>query len=735
MADQELLSVPSTTSLGLSFPVKSPMTKVTFLSKEEEEESAATTTASQHHPNNDDEEQTNNPLQKKKMHLSLTVASRRLPVVSIDLRRLVGYPPSSQDVVESIQSQLVEAMWTRYKQKYGEEEEEEEDDNNNNNNNEHDTPASTESKESTLASSTSTSLSSPSSSLVVPPDFDSQIKELLDARMAHFELSPPFDNYNHQQQEGDTETAEDDDTHTHHHHFNYVKLSYPPKIRNSLASSLSSSPLSSDAWLDTAQAWSEIQSLSQVPLPPLKEPEKEYPDNTNSSSSSTHSSHSSSARPPPKDTFLFLHKLTHYLMATSRTLAWKHAMAGELRRCLQQELMAKQHQEWITTQRQVKLDNLYTVRETLVLQTELAQQHYQRLCQQRDERVSQELLIQYYQQNSQEASSSGGGGGSSMGFGMSSSAVELDLAEELQRLGITTPRHQPEGLEEEEEGFDDDDEDDYLGSSSSLGGEDSDGDDSIDYYDDSSSFSHGDRVSEVVVDAQAYDADEDGGNVTTDSLLAGNSSTGDDGSVMLPQAEAETIASNLGTRDHGPPEHGLSVPFQQRRERRQKAKRRKQKGRLEEEKQAKREALQAAAEQLRVKHTTRELILAQTKLNAFEQKVANVDELLESLQDEVWEAEEEACEEEEEEEVAKSVDPSQSSKTGDTNDHLVPSISLLDQVLAMILGALPTEPGKGKEEQYQFVRQEHEAIVAGWKAYFGRLPPPLSGQESHNNES
>ena len=62
-------------------------------------------------------------------------------------------------------------------------------------------------------------------------------------------------------------------------------------------------------------------------------------------------------------------------------------------------------------------------------------------------------------------------------------------------------------------------------------------------------------------------------------------------------------------------------------------------------------------------------------------------------------------------------------------------MSLLDQILAMILGALPMEPGsKDKEGHFQYIKEEHEFIAQGWKDYFGRLPSvPVLGEATPND--
>jgi hypothetical protein len=122
---------------------------------------------------------------------------------------------------------------------------------------------------------------------------------------------------------------------------------------------------------------------------------------------------------------------------------------------------------------------------------------------------------------------------------------------------------------------------------------------------------------------------------------------------------------------------------------------------------------QTQEEDVRAKCTTSDLIVAQTIQQALEEKMQKVEELLETLQDEAWEAEEG----ETEKENGKS-DPD--SDTG--------SFSLLDQILAMILGSLPAKPGVSTADHFRFVQREHEAIVNKWQDHFGRLPPAFSSE-------
>jgi hypothetical protein len=183
-------------------------------------------------------------------------------------------------------------------------------------------------------------------------------------------------------------------------------------------------------------------------------------------------------------------------------------------------------------------------------------------------------------------------------------------------------------------------------------------------------------------------------------------------------SEAEEFATNRPgkqAQDGAQTQNTVTTPFQRRKERMQRSKERKRREHREAQRRAMLDLLKAAEEELCSKYTTRELVMAQTLLQALEKKVQNVEELLENLQDEVWAAEEEA--------EAQSI--ANEGKGEMSNDDSA-DFSLLDQVLAMVLGALPMEPGHELQEHYQYIKKEHTEIVDQWKNYFGRLPPAAS---------
>ena len=58
-------------------------------------------------------------------------------------------------------------------------------------------------------------------------------------------------------------------------------------------------------------------------------------------------------------------------------------------------------------------------------------------------------------------------------------------------------------------------------------------------------------------------------------------------------------------------------------------------------------------------------------------------------------------------------------------------MTLLDQILAMILGALSMaySGAKCKEEHFRYIKEEHKSIAKEWKETFGRLPPSFRAED------
>lgn len=136
----------------------------------------------------------------------------------------------------------------------------------------------------------------------------------------------------------------------------------------------------------------------------------------------------------------------------------------------------------------------------------------------------------------------------------------------------------------------------------------------------------------------------------------------------------------------------------------------------EAEHKAKLEAAKAEEEYMREKCTSQELKMSATVVKSLEGRMTQVESLLESLQEEEWADEEEGID-------ALPADDTNLEATAQTNDA---GLSILDQVLAMILGAKLPPPGSAVEIHVRMLQGEHQSIVSSWKDHFGRFPPTAS---------
>ena len=108
--------------------------------------------------------------------------------------------------------------------------------------------------------------------------------------------------------------------------------------------------------------------------------------------------------------------------------------------------------------------------------------------------------------------------------------------------------------------------------------------------------------------------------------------------------------------------------------------------------------------------------MAQATVKFYETRMKQVDDLLESLQEEEWADEEDG--------ITQTTAKSGTNVTTDVYEKYEEAgeFSLLDNVLAMILGSLPQGTDTTDEDHFKFVRKEHQTIVEEWKTHFGRLP-------------
>jgi len=117
----------------------------------------------------------------------------------------------------------------------------------------------------------------------------------------------------------------------------------------------------------------------------------------------------------------------------------------------------------------------------------------------------------------------------------------------------------------------------------------------------------------------------------------------------------------------------------------------------------------------------------QAVVESIEKRLKQIDDLLESLQEEEWADEEEGFIDENENNATATEHESSSTTT---------ELTLLDQILAMILGELPSHNKRNNmESHYKYIRSEHKAIVEEWKEHFGRLPVSLGGGENDKNDN
>jgi hypothetical protein len=114
--------------------------------------------------------------------------------------------------------------------------------------------------------------------------------------------------------------------------------------------------------------------------------------------------------------------------------------------------------------------------------------------------------------------------------------------------------------------------------------------------------------------------------------------------------------------------------------------------------------------------TTGELLTAMAMVKSLEERLERTDGLLERMQDEEW------AEEEGEPLESEAIDEFE----GDVEGNQKREMTLLDRILAMVLGAVFPSNGGDLREHAMWRLAEHESIVIDWKSYFGRLPSDAS---------
>jgi hypothetical protein len=115
--------------------------------------------------------------------------------------------------------------------------------------------------------------------------------------------------------------------------------------------------------------------------------------------------------------------------------------------------------------------------------------------------------------------------------------------------------------------------------------------------------------------------------------------------------------------------------------------------------------------------TTEEEKMCLTLLSNLEKRLDDIDQLLESLEEEQW--------------IDDEVDDDEGSDV--EKEENIQKLSILDQILAMILGSSHRSDAISLHDHYSYIRNEHEAMSQGWKDHFGRFPPSSTFHIISNN--
>jgi hypothetical protein len=370
-------------------------------------------------------------------------------------------------------------------------------------------------------------------------------------------------------------------------------------------------------------------------------------------------------RPPPVATDA-LGRLLGLLAGCDRTLTWKASMRREIvRLAFEEERRAEiaDHE----FHRPDQLRQLYAVREALEQEVQRAAGRVSHLERERDQVVAQRLELRRWQEGGSDA-------GDILASGIFSLPFQVD-----------------------------EDETDENGSSPlSDGG-------AIGEESDAEDCDAGSEVKDALQESNEDDA------YSVRSELEGSENGGlpsQDSTADSTQPSASPNHMNLSGRRSPSGPRRRSRRLQQQERVRERA--------LEEAKARRdKEAMQRAC-------TIPELASQQAVLLALDRRLRQVDELIETLQEEEWKDEEEH-----EERAVSDDDDGYESNEGDSDDPVRHGeLSVLDEILAMILGATSPKMGNPATEAHlAWIQAEHRSVVKQWKERFGCLPPPLRRQD------
>lgn len=415
------------------------------------------------------------------------------------------------------------------------------------------------------------------------------------------------------------------------------------------------------------------------------------------------SSPTSSPSSPP-----VIHKIMTLLKDTSRSLIWKYEMCSELSRIQKEEFHRKTKREqqkalkqWKQITRPNQLEQLYKVRETFELQKEKAYERLLDFQYERDVKVKEQMRL-FYKQNKNNVMNNKG------------EHHQEDVDDVMLEMGdgkLIQTSANITSLDDDDDMFQyassDQDDDDYL---------------------------HQDVISQDDEDSEYHESfgestdndDDNDDDDSIDSLKHSQSQTKDQSQVLIPTLPSTTH----------------SKARLQRRKLKLKKKRKLQ---LFQQKQQQKQFFREQAKQHKIKleeqNTSTQMKMAQMIHFTLSTKLNKIDELLESLQEEEWEDEEQK--EIQELKKKKKMDTINdddynynTSSSDDEDDNDDEEFSLLDAILAMILGGLPRKASFTQQDHFQMIQQTHYDIIEEWKETFGKLPrnPTSSATGSAENK-
>lgn len=396
----------------------------------------------------------------------------------------------------------------------------------------------------------------------------------------------------------------------------------------------------------------------------------------------------------------------------NRTLTWKVAMRREIVTLACAEERYRDWNRWTREgRRRNELEKLYRVRDTLQFQVETAEERVQTLIDAREVEVQRVLTEQ------RERGGIGGLG-------------TFDLESTLFSFPHTYMGVRDEPLYTEEDNDDEEEADPYSLLSDYSDEEEPD----VVSQSDDGDYSNGDD--------SGNDGNDDDDDSAAETAPLGQSDSSDKGED--PEVVGCPAMSDPPT-DAATPQH---PPIGVRRNRRRRGphvtrahRERWQDAAREAEHAAHWIEARKAEEAVRDACTSPALASAEAVVAALQKRLQQVDDLLESLQDEEWQAEESGSEDESETSSKEVV--ARPEKARASPEQKAPTPSVLDDILAMILGAttLPLESDEEGEaassgeavevRRRAWLRSEHRSIVEGWREHFGRVPPPLERAATH----